>query len=66
MINGTSFAIPHSSYIVNLNYVTSYQRNEISLTAPYQNVKISVATRKQTLFKNKFLDFINEDIDDDA
>lgn len=59
------FAVPHNSYIVNLNYVKSFKRNEICLAEPYSNVKISIASRKQPEFKRKFLDFVGEDIVDE-
>lgn len=55
------FAVPHNSYIVNLNYIKSFKRDEICLTEPYSNVKISIATRKQPEFKRKFVEFIGED-----
>lgn len=56
------FAIPHNSYIVNLNYVKDFKREEIVLTEPYSKVNISVSTRKQAEFKRRFLDFIGEDL----
>ncbi len=59
-----SFAIPHNSYIVNLNYVSSYKRDEINLMEPYSDVKISVATRKQADFRRKFFNFIGEDVNE--
>lgn len=65
MLTASCFAIPHSSYIVNLNYVRDYKREEIALTEPYSNIKISIATRKQPNFKRRFLDFIGEDIAND-
>lgn len=65
MLTASCFAIPHSSYIVNLNYVRDYKREEIALTEPYSNIKISVATRKQADFKRRFLSFIGEDIAND-
>lgn len=65
MLTASCFAIPHNSYIVNLNYVRDYKREEIALTEPYTNIKISVATRKQADFKRRFLDFIGEDIVND-
>lgn len=65
MLSASCFAIPHNSYIVNLNYVRDYKREEIALTEPYSNIKISVATRKQADFKRRFLDFISEDIAND-
>lgn len=65
MLTASCFAVPHNSYFVNMNYIKNFQRNEISLAEPYLNTKISVATRKQSEFKRRFLDFIGEDIDND-
>ena len=65
MLTASCFAVPHNSYIVNMNYIKSFQRNEITLAQPYSDMKISVATRKQPEFKRRFLDFIGEDIDND-
>lgn len=65
MLTASCFAVPHNSYIVNMKYIQNFQRNEIVLSHPYYNIRISVATRKQTEFKRHFLDFIGEDIDDD-
>ena len=65
MLTASCFAVPHNSYIVNMNYIKSFQRNEITLAQPYSDIKISVATRKQPEFKRRFLDFIGEDIDND-
>ena len=50
---------------MNMNYIKNFQRNEITLAQPYSDIKISVATRKQSEFKRRFLDFIGEDIDND-
>ena len=65
VLTASCFAIPHNSYIVNLNYVRDYKRYELCLVEPYQKPKISIATRKQVDFKRKFLDFIGEECDDD-
>lgn len=65
MLAASHFAVPHNSYIVNMNYIQNFQRNEISLAQPYSDISISVATRKQAEFKRRFLDFIGEDIDND-
>lgn len=64
MLNATCFAVPHNSYIVNLNYITDFKRDEITLAKPYSDIKISIATRKQAEFKRHFLDFVGEDIMD--
>ncbi len=65
MLTASCFAVPHSSYLVNMNYIKKFQRDEITLAEPYSNIKISVATRKQPEFKRRFLDFIGEDVDND-
>lgn len=65
MLTASCFAVPHNSYIVNMNHIKNFQRNEITLAEPYSNIRISVATRKQPEFKRRFLDFIGEDIDND-
>lgn len=65
MLTASYFAVPHNSYLVNMNYIKKFQRSEITLAEPYLNTKISVAARKQAEFKRRFLDFIGEDIDND-
>lgn len=65
VLTSSFFAIPHNSYIVNLNYIKNFKRNEIALCSPYSDVKISIATRKQPEFKRRFLDFIGEDYKDE-
>lgn len=65
ILTTSCFAVPHNSYIVNMNYIRDFQRDEIALAEPYSNIRISVATRKQPEFKRRFLDFIGEDIDND-
>ena len=62
ILTASYFAVPHSSYIVNLNYVRDFKRDEFRLDKPYNKERIFVATRKQAEFKRKFLDFIGEDL----
>ncbi len=64
-LTATCFAVPHNSYIINLNYITDFKRDEITLAEPYNSIKISIATRKQAEFKRHFLDFVGEDIIND-
>ncbi|MBQ5995458.1 MAG: response regulator transcription factor [Clostridia bacterium] len=59
--NASFFAVPHNSYIVNLNYVKSFKRDEIKLLPPYDNVRISVASRKQSEFRKKIFEFVGDD-----
>lgn len=60
LFNASFFASPHNSYIVNLNYVRSFKRDEIFLLKPYEYVRISVASRKQSDFRKKMFDFVGE------
>ena len=49
------FAQPHKSYIVNLNYITAYERTGIVLDDKY---KIPVSRSKQTEFHTAFIRFM--------
>ncbi len=59
------FATPHNSFLVNLNFVQKYKRNELCLAQPYDDVNITISSRRQTEFKRHFLNFIGEDLSDD-
>lgn len=65
MLNASYFATPHNSYIVNLNCISNFKREEITVRCGKINQKISVSTRNQPDFKRKFLNFIGEDIDNE-
>lgn len=60
VLNSSYFAIPHNSYIVNLNYILSYKRDQIQMDYGEVPHTISIATRKQPEFKQKFMSFIGE------
>lgn len=60
ILNSSYFAIPHNSYIVNLNYVLSYKRDKLEMDFGEEPHTISIATRKQPEFKQKFMSFIGE------
>lgn len=51
----TVFVSPHKSYIINLNFVTSYKRNHIILNEQYN---IPIAKSKQTRFYRQFIRFM--------
>lgn len=61
LFSASFFAVPHNSYIVNLNYVKSFKRDEIKLLPPYADVRISVASRKQSEFRKKIFEFVGDD-----
>lgn len=60
-LNASFFACPHNSFIINMNFIKSFNRNQIILKAKDKDVSVSVATRKQTEFKKKYISFIGED-----
>ena len=54
-LNSSFFAVPHKSFIVNLNYITSYERSKITLCGKYE---VNVARNRQTKFREKFVRFM--------
>ena len=54
-LSGTIFVVPHKSYIVNLNFVTTYQRESIVLDNCHT---IPVARNKQSDFYRHFMKFM--------
>ena len=54
-LNASFFAVPHKSFIVNLNYITSYERAKITLCNQYE---INVARNRQTKFREKFIRYM--------
>lgn len=52
---GSIFISPHKSYIINLNYVTAYERNYVILNEKY---KVNIARNKQADFYQKFIRFV--------
>lgn len=54
-LSGTIFIVPHKSYIVNLNFVTTYQRESIVLDNRHT---IPVARNKQSDFYRQFMKFL--------
>lgn len=54
-LKGTIFVSPHKSYIINLNFVTTYQRDFLTLDNTY---RIPVARNKQTDFYRQFIKFM--------
>ncbi len=49
------FVSPHNSYIVNMNYITSYERDSIMLNDKYP---VSVAKNKQSYFYKTFIKYM--------
>lgn len=53
------FAFPHSSYIVNMNYISRYDRVTAVLSFNNKEVLIPVASKKQSEFKKMFFKFVS-------
>lgn len=54
-LQGSCFAIPHRSYIVNLNFISTYQRKVLLLN---ETIEIPVSKSQQTSFYQKFCRFL--------
>lgn len=54
------FAVPHNSFIVNMNYISKFSREVITIDALGREVNIMVSNRKQPEFKRRFLAFVGE------
>lgn len=54
------FAVPHNSFIVNMNYISAFSRTEITLRLPDGKKEIPVSGRMQPVFKRRFLEFVGE------
>lgn len=53
-LTSSMFFSPHKSYIINFNYVTTYERDYVILNGTY---KINIARKKQADFYQKFMKF---------
>ncbi|MBR3768697.1 MAG: response regulator transcription factor [Clostridia bacterium] len=60
MLTASIFAVPHNSFIVNMNYISNFKREEITVETSKGEVKIQISNRKQPEFKRRFLEFIGE------
>lgn len=60
MLTASIFAVPHNSYIVNMNYISKFKREEVTIDLPDREIEIQVSSRKQPEFKRRFLEFIEE------
>ena len=54
-LTSTIFISPHKSYIINFNYVTTYERDYVILDEQY---KVNIARNKQADFYQKFMRFV--------
>ncbi len=59
-LSSADFAVPHNSYVVNLNYITKFKREEIVLDVRDKEISVHIANKKQPEFKRRFMAFIGE------
>lgn len=54
-LKSTVFVSPHKSYIINLNYVTTYERNYVILNGKYT---VNISRNRQSYLYKKFMRFV--------
>ena len=57
ILNELIFYSPHSSFIINFNYIKSFNRKSLILSYSNSNVEISIAAKKQQEFRTKMFLF---------
>lgn len=57
ILNELIFYSPHSSFIINFNYIKSFNRKSLTLAYSNSNIEISIASRKQQEFRAKMFLF---------
>lgn len=57
ILSSFNFVVPHSSYIINLEYVTKVKRDSVELNGNYD---VAIAPKRQTEFKKKFAAFMGD------
>lgn len=57
-LSSPDFAIPHNSFIVNMNYISKFKREEISMDISGKKVTIRISNKKQPEFKRRFMAFV--------
>ena len=61
-LNELIFYSPHSSFIINFNYIKSFNRKSLILSYSNSNVEISIAPKKQQEFRTKMFLFAERGI----
>jgi two-component system LytT family response regulator len=62
ILNELIFYSPHSSFIINFNYIKSFNRKSLILSYSNFNVEISIAAKKQQEFRTKMFLFAERGI----
>lgn len=62
ILNELIFYSPHSSFIINFNYIKSFNRKSLILSYSNSNVEISIAAKKQQEFRTKMFLFAERGI----
>lgn len=57
VLSASYFAIPHSSFIVNMNYSAEYKRTELKLRHKGNEYTIPIAAKNQSEFRKTYFNF---------
>ncbi len=59
-LNTPNFISPHNSYIVNLKYMTAFEREENQIVL-LKKIKVPIAQRKRTEVRRNIIDYLREE-----
>ncbi len=57
VLSASYFAVPHSSFIINMNYSAEYKRTELILKYKENEYKIPIAAKNQSEFRKTYFNF---------
>jgi len=60
LLQGSPFAVPHNSYVVNMNYIRIFRREEVQLCQGGKTYTVPVSLRRQSAFRKEYIRFIGE------
>lgn len=61
VLSASYFAIPHSSFIVNMNYSAEYKRTELKLRHKENEYTIPISAKNQSEFRKTYFNFQSRD-----
>lgn len=61
-LNELNFCSPHASFIINFNYIKSFNRKSLVLTYLDKSIEISIAPKKQKEFRTKMFLFAEREM----
>lgn len=57
ILSASYFAIPHSSFVVNMNYSAGYKRTELTLKYKDDKYSIPISAKNQSYFRKTYFNF---------